>query len=78
MNKYILGSVIVLIGGVWTVACLFADALGLGPIIFGFPPGSSIGRIQLVFIFVGVFIVLLGIAVLILIKDKAKKAVPPT
>jgi len=72
MNKNLLGSVIVFIGGVWTVACLFADVLGLGPRIFGFTPGSSIGRIQLVFIFVGVFIVMLGMAVLIFIKDKVK------
>lgn len=70
MNKNYLGIGIVAIGGVWTLACLFADALGLGPAIFGFSPGNSVGRIQLVFIFIGVFIAFIGAAVLVLLKDK--------
>ena len=70
MTKNQLGIVIVLVGGVWTLACLFADALGLGPAIFGFTPGSRIGAIQLVFIFIGVFIAFIGVAVMILLNDK--------
>ncbi|OQX61995.1 MAG: hypothetical protein B5M51_06715 [Anaerolinea sp. 4484_236] len=69
MNKNYLGIAIVALGGVWTLACLFADALGLGTVIFGFSPGSTIGRIQLAFIFVGVLIVFIGVAVLVLIKN---------
>ncbi len=70
MTKNQLGVLIVLIGGVWTLACLFADTLGLGPSLFGFSPGSSIGSIQLAFIFVGVFIALIGVAVMVLLEDK--------
>lgn len=70
MNKNYLGLGIVAIGGIWTLACIFADVLGLGPAIFGFSPGNGIGRIQLVFIFIGVFIAFLGAAVLVLLENK--------
>ncbi|MBS1249457.1 MAG: hypothetical protein MAG431_01037 [Chloroflexi bacterium] len=70
MTKNQLGIVIVLIGMVWAGVCLLADVFGLGPLIFGFSKGSAIGPIQLVFIFIGVFIALIGVAVMVLVEDK--------
>ena len=72
MNKNLFGVIIILVGGMWIVASLFADELGLGSLLFGFSPGSAIGRIQLVFIGVGVFIFIIGVAALVLVKDKAE------
>jgi LPXTG-motif cell wall-anchored protein len=72
MNKNVLGILVMIIGFIWTVACIFADTLGLGPAIFNFNPNTGLGRIQLVFIFIGVLIMLIGLAVVILIKGEEK------
>jgi hypothetical protein len=70
MNKNILGILIVILGLIWTGACLLADRLGLGSLIFNFLPNSQIGRVQLVFILIGVLITLIGIAVIAFIKQE--------
>ena len=74
MNKNVLGILIVLLGLIWTAACIFADRLGLGTMIFNFDPNTRVGRVQLVFILIGILITLIGIAVMAFIK-KAPAAI---
>ena len=72
MTKNQFGIAVIFIGGIWTLACLFADTLGLGTILFGFGQSTRIGRIHLVFIFVGIFITLIGVAAMVLIEGEKK------
>ena len=70
MKKLYLGLIIIFVGGLWTFVCLFADVFGLGPLVFGFGPNSRIGALQLVFIFIGIFIAMIGVAVIVFIKEE--------
>lgn len=74
MNKNVLGILIVIFGLIWTAACLFADRLGLGSLIFNFYPNTRIGRVQLVFILIGILITLIGVAVMAFIKRTPPEA----